>query len=89
MSDTASKMPARIWAGPRTGWTADRTALFEKDTVYIRVDIVEAMAEALKLISDGRPENPIGDPWSFYDDLVQIASDALTSYREATNDHVA
>lgn len=88
MSDTTSKMPARIWAwgGTASGWTADRTALFEKDTVYIRADIVEAMAGALKLISDGRPENPIGDPWSFYDDLVQIASDALTSYREATND---
>lgn len=80
-----SKMPARIWAGPRTGWTADRTALFEKDTVYIRADIVEAMAEALgetlakfDACSNSTVRNtPLG--------LSKLRI-ALTSYREATND---
>lgn len=94
MSDTASKMPARIWAGgdiPLRHWSEHKPRHRDDpiDTAYIRADIVEAMAGALKLISDGRPENPIGDPWSFYDDLVQIASDALSTYREASNDHVA
>lgn len=32
---------------------------------------------ALKAIAAGRPENPIGDPWAFYDDLVNLAKEAL------------
>lgn len=90
MRDT-SKMPVRIWAGPRTGWTADRTALFEKDTVYIRADIVEAMAEALAGLVEVN-ENPnksiskvIGSPVGWKDDYLDAARSALTAYREASN----
>lgn len=92
MPDTASKMPARIWAGPRTGWTADRTALFEKDTVYIRADLFEMLAGAaskfVAVCCDKRGEwNGMSfiDPGALMDSFVDVR-DALTSYREATND---
>lgn len=74
---STSNMPARIWAET----TADRWAYWsvdkevEDDTLYIRADIVERMAEALADISTDSHH-----PWS-----ARIASAALTSYREASN----
>lgn len=86
MSTSSNNMPARIWAGRKTGWTADRTALFEKDTIYTRADIVERLAKALDgLVQrfdtfDGQPfVNPADSPWA-------IARSALAAYRESIND---
>ena len=74
-----SKMPARINVGLHTGWSADETARMKGDTAYIRADIVERMAGALKEARDalnGAP-NTIG--------LHSQIDTALTSYREASN----
>lgn len=42
-----------------------------------RIEALEAenarLREALDSIGEGRPENPVGDPWAFYDDLVSVA----------------
>ena len=29
--------------------------------------------KALAAIAEGKPENPVGDPWAFYEDLVAVA----------------
>lgn len=77
-----SKMPARIWAwgGTASGWSPRKFINEIRAREYIRADIVEALAEALKEARDalnGAP-NTIGLH-------IQIDS-ALTSYREASND---
>lgn len=78
MRDTASKMPARIWAtDAREGlqmWSDEKWPIYS-NTEYRRADIVERMAEALADISTNSHH-----PWS-----ARIASSALTSYREASN----
>ncbi|PWJ81532.1 hypothetical protein C7441_11064 [Pseudaminobacter salicylatoxidans] len=38
---------------------------------------VKKLEAALANIAEGRPENPAGDPWSFYDDLVSVARSTL------------
>lgn len=92
MPDTASKMPARIWAtcngmstrlpdGHRQfigGWSEDKSRAGAE--AYYRTDIVEAMAEALGEARDalnGAP-NTVG--------LHNQIDSALNSYREASND---
>lgn len=40
---------------------------------------IERLQEALTEIGEGRPDNPVGDPWSFYDDLVAFARRARTA----------
>lgn len=51
------------------------------EIIDARITALEAqLAEtrkALDLIAEGRPDNPIGDPWAFYDDLVTVARRAL------------
>lgn len=74
-----SKMPARIWLINGHVYSPTRRDESVPGIVYIRADIVEAMAEALKEARDalnGAP-NTIGLH-------IQIDS-ALNSYREASN----
>ncbi len=79
-----SKMPARIWAtqGTPCGFYSPLGPDDSDDPVrhaYIRADLVERMAEALKEARDalnGAP-NTIG--------LHSQIDTALTSYREASN----
>lgn len=40
---------------------------------------IDRLREALTEIGEGRPPNPVGDPWSFYDDLAAFARRALTA----------
>lgn len=75
---STSNMPARIWAwgGTASGWTPRKFIDGIPAREYVRADIVEAMAGALADISTNSHH-----PWS-----ARIASAALTSYREASND---
>lgn len=41
-------MPAKIWAGLAFGWTSDPDAVYRTDIPYIRADLVEQMAAALR-----------------------------------------
>lgn len=76
---STSNMPARIWAdlnSPVWSSSLDPVSGFDSAMPYIRADIVERMAEALADISTNSHH-----PWS-----VRVASAALTSYHEASND---
>ena len=90
MPDTASKMPARIWAdlnSPAWSRSLDPVSGFDSAMPYYRADIVERMAEALEaaaarfnLMSGIGPANGV-DPKVGYREAMQ----ALNSYREASN----
>lgn len=83
MRDTASNMPARICVDEVGG---------DFPAAYIRADIVEAMAEALR---DARDALRGADAWIAHTSgtqnkgrtsAISAVSAALTSYREASND---
>lgn len=84
---STSNMPARIWAEtvdhPWSLWSVAKES--GDDTLYIRADIAEAMAEALEWANahiDGRAEynNPVQCVM-----CIERLEKALTSYREASN----
>lgn len=86
MSDTASKMPARIWAEN----TPDYGVWFDyrkdvDDVRYIRADIVERMAEA---VSETIAKFDACDRISVRNTPLGIVNlrRALNSYRGASND---
>lgn len=51
----------------------------ERDELWA---LCEGMAGKLRMIGEGKPENPCGDPWAFYMDLVVLAREALTDYEK-------
>lgn len=71
---STNNRPAKIWIqSDDSVWAGP---MWPTDIAYIRADIVERMAEALADISTNSHH-----PWS-----ARIATVALTSYREASND---
>ena len=102
MSDTASKMPARIWAtcngmstrlpdGHRQfigGWSEDKDR--PRAEAFIRADIVKRMAEALEM-ARMRIVYLGGFCHSRHEranekEIFPAIDSALNSYREASND---
>lgn len=98
MPDTASKVPARIRvAQDADGFWTCREAI-SGSPEYVRADIVERMAKALKecqsaLAALTAPEviktTTIAVAWANCVAAEAEARTALNSYREASNDHVA
>lgn len=105
MPDTASKMPARIWTGPELvaathTWGAHEYSEGGKASVaYIRADIAEQMAEALRPFADYLGEvkidlNSKGEPlpddqgvgWIYLTvGDFRRARDAILKARQASN----
>lgn len=93
---TYQKMPDEISLFRCEGdikWSEDSTDAL---TTYVNKDLYtavcaerdalralcEGMAGKLRMIGEGKPENPCGDPWAFYNDLVVLAREALTDYEK-------
>ena len=44
--------------------------------------LCEGMEGKMRMIAEGKPENPCGDPWAFYNDLVALAREALAAFEK-------
>lgn len=95
MSDTASKMPARIWCDEVDAALCAVPSQRKRGTAYYRADIFERLAKALKecqlaLAALTAPEaiktTTIAVAWANCVAAEAEARSALKSYREASND---